>query len=219
MTQIPTLAQLLKQAIDHRLMDVHTAMIAKVESYDAKKQLVDVVPTLKRRLQNLDAGWVSERLPMLCDIPVSFPRAGGYFISFPIQPGDFVQLIFNEVDIEEWLLGTEPATACSQRFTLQGAIAIPGIFPQSKALLDADKANLVLGKEQGLQIHIDGEKIRLGSANAEEALAIARKVNQELDRIINTFNNHSHLGSMGPIKPDSVISPSGDIATEKVVAQ
>jgi hypothetical protein len=219
MTAIPTLAQLIKQAIETRLLDMHTALIAKVESYDAETQQVDVSPVLKRRAKTLAGEWMNEQLPILCDVPVLFPRAGGFFISFPLQPGDFVQLIFNEADIEEWLEELPPTMTSNERFTLQSAIAIPGIFPRSKTLLGAHKTNLVLGKERGSQIHIDGEKIRLGSESATEALAIASKVKEELDRIKSAFNAHTHISSMGPIKPDDAIITSSDIAAKKVAAE
>src|SRR5271170_5596900 len=141
MTQTPTLAQLLMQAMDNRLLDVHTALIAKVESYDAEKQQVDVSPVLHRRVKTLEGEWISEELPVLCDVPVLFPRAGGFFISFPIQPGDFVQLIFNEVSIDEWVIEEAPTVSHHQRFVLQGAVAVPGVSPQSKALVGAHKTN------------------------------------------------------------------------------
>ena len=121
MTEVPSLAQLLKQAIDNRLLDVHTALIAKVENYDADKQLVDVSPVLQRRVKDSQGRFINEQLPMLCDVPLIFPRASGYFIAFPIQPGDFVQLIFNETDIEAWLDESAPTVTCNQRFTLHGA--------------------------------------------------------------------------------------------------
>jgi hypothetical protein len=71
MTPIPTLAQLLHQAIDNRLLDVHTALIARVESYDAERQQVNVSPVLKRQVKTLDGTWVSEQLPVLCNRPLS----------------------------------------------------------------------------------------------------------------------------------------------------
>jgi hypothetical protein len=219
MNQTPTFAQLIKQAIESRLLDVHTALIAKVESYDSEKQQVDVTPVLKRRMQNASGNWTDENLPMLCDVPVLFPRAGDFFISFPIKPGDLVQLIFNEVSIDEWITSATSTIAHNQRFTLQGAIAIPGIFPQAKALTDAHKSNFVLGREQGPQIHIDNEKIRLGSDKADEALALASKVQEELDRIKSAFNKHSHMSSRGPIKPTDQIIASTNIASNKVVAE
>ena len=183
MAPIPTLAQLLQQAIDNRLMDVHTALIAKVESYDAETQQVNVSPVLKRQVKTLEGAWVSEQLPVLCNVPVLFPRAGRFFISFPIQPGDFVQLVFNEVSIDEWVTDKASAVSYDQRFTLQGAVAIPGIYAQSQALSDAHETNLVLGQDNGLQIHIDNQKIRLGSHDASEAVALASKVEAELHLI------------------------------------
>lgn len=217
MTQTPTLAQLIKHAIDARLLYVHTALIAKVESYDAKKQLVNVSPVLKRSLEKIDGEWVSEQLPVLCDVPVMFPRAGGFFLSFPIQPGDFVQLIFNEADIEEWFDEEQPTISHTQRFTLQGAVALPGIFPKALALTDAHESNLVLGKEQGLQIHINDQKIRLGSVDASEALAIASKVKDELEKFRTVFNDHVHPAPHG--SPTlAQIAPVNDVATKSVVA-
>lgn len=217
MTQTPTLAQLIKHAIEARLLDVHTALIAKVESYDAKKQLVNVSPVLKRSVKNIEGEWVTEQLPVLCDVPVLFPRAGGFFISFPIKPGDFVQLLFNEADLEEWLDEEQPTISHTQRFTLQGAVALPGIFPKALALAGAHDSNLVLGKEQGLQIHIDDQKIRLGSIEANEALALASKVKGELEKFRTVFNAHVHPAPHGSPTP-AQIAPVNDVATKNVVA-
>ena len=77
----------------------------------------------------------------------------------------------------------------------------------------------MVGKDNGVQLHIDGEKILLGSANASEALAIASKVRDELDRIKDAFHKHTHAPVGGPIKPTDKILVSYDIATKKVVAE
>lgn len=216
MTQIPTLTQLLKQAIENRLLDVHTALIAKVESYDPAKQQVSVSPVLKRAIKTLDGEIIQEQLPVLSEVPVLFPRAGGFFISFPIQPGDFVQLVFNESSIDEWVADLASDEVYSERFSLQGAVAIPGVFPESKPLSGAHKTNFVAGKDGGVQLHIDGEKIRLGSADASEALAIANRVEAELNKIINIFNLHTHKIGDPPIP---LLKSSSSVATSKVVAE
>jgi len=217
MTQIPTLAQLLKQAIDNRLLDMHTALIARVESYDAAKQQVNVSPVLKRAIKNIYHEVVQEQLPVLCDVPVLFARAGGFFISFPIQKGDLVQLVFNEVGIDGWLDDNPSRIASNERFTLQGAVAIPGIYPESRPLNGAHKVNFVAGKDNGVQLHIDDQKIRLGSDKANEALAIASKVEEELEKIKSAFRTHSHA-SHGA-KTATLIESTSNIATTKVVAE
>lgn len=217
MIKTPTLAQLLKAAIENRLLDIHTALVAKVESYDAAKQQVNVAPILKRCIKNLDGEITYEQFPVLCDVPVLFPRAGGFFISFPIQPGDFVQLIFNEVGIDDWLNDEVPAAAFIERFTLQGAVAVPGVFPESRPLNGAHSENFVAGKDNGVQLHIDSEKIRLGSAQAKEALALASKVEAELKKIASAFNAHVHLSHGTPTA--SQISLPSPVGTSKVCAE
>lgn len=208
MTQTPTLVQLIKQAIDNRLIDVHTAIIAKVERYDHQKQLVDVSPVLKRH---------GEDLPMLCDVPVLFPCAGGFFISLPIQPGDYVQVLFNETSIDDFLAESASNIDSISRFSLQGAVAIPGIYPQSKAITGTHKSHLVLGKEHGVHIHIDGEKIRLGSDKASEALALAKAVREELEKIHQAFALHTHSSHLTPTT--TLLSPIGVLSCSKVVAE
>lgn len=217
MTEIPTLAQLLKNAIDNRLLDAHTAIIGRVEKYDETRQLADVQPILKRAIKNAAGTINQEDLPLLVDVPVLFPRGGGFFIALPIQTGDYVQVIFNESSIEEFLTESPSTIAYNQRFTLQGAIAIPGIYPFSKTIQSAHKSNLVIGKDDGVKIHIDDDKIRLGSKKAEEALAIASRVKEELEKIKTAFNSHVHSYHNTP----SVIKLGhiGNIATKKVVAE
>jgi hypothetical protein len=117
------------------------------------------------------------------------------------------------VDIDEWLENSEPTIACNQRFTLHGAIATPCAYTQVKSLLDVHEANLVIGKEQGLQIHIDDQKIRLGSAEASEALALASKVKDELEKFRATYNAHVHPAPHGSLTASQIV-PISDIGTQ-----
>jgi len=223
MEQSPTLAQLLKQAIENRLCQVHTALIGRIEKYDSSTQLADIQPVIKQAIRTGEDKKQLE-LPLLVDVPILFPRAGEFFISLPIQIGDYVQVIFNETSIDEFLTESPSTIDSFRRFTLQGAVAIPGIYPQAKALKNAHKANLVMGHDERIQIHIDPEKIRLGSEKADEALALARNVANELKKIVNAFNSHTHMGScptgaVTTVASLSQLGPVGDIATKKVVAE
>jgi hypothetical protein len=211
MNQTLTLAQLIKQAIENRLLEVHTALVGRIERYDHQAQLADIQPT-------------SKALPLLVDVPLLFPRAGDFFISLPVQVGDFVQVVLNESSIDDFLTETANKIDASGRFTLQGAVAIPGIYPFSKPITGAHKTNLVLGKDKGVQVHIDDEKIRLGSEVANEALALAKNVSRELEKFRTAFNSHTHIAkaSTGTVTNAATltqIEPIGNIATQKVVAQ
>lgn len=215
----PTLAELIKRALDNRQMDLHTALIARVESYDAKNQTVDVQPQIKRALSKADGEKVYESLPLIPDVPVLFPRAGGYFISFPIQKGDYVQLLVNERSIAEWWSeGRESGGEAMHSF--DGAVAIPGLYPQAQSLNDAHTENLVLGKSEGPQIHICGDEIRLGGENCADSIALANKVLSELAKITQAFNSHVHGTPWGPTaQPILPMSTPVSVASQVVKTQ
>lgn len=59
-----------------------------VESVDLVAQTVSVQPCIQGTSQN-EAGETSlQNLPMLVDVPICWPRAGGFAITFPIKVGD-----------------------------------------------------------------------------------------------------------------------------------
>ncbi len=207
MTNAPSLTQLLKHAIEMRLLDVHTALIGRVQTYYPDTQTADIEPVLKRTLKAIDGQIKQESLPLLIDVPIIFPSAGGFFVSFPVKPGDFVQIIFNEVNIDSEI--------DLSRFSLDGAVAIPGVYKNKLSKTHAE--NMVLGKDNSSQIHITDNQILLGSQNAKEALAIASKVTQELQKIITAFNTHTHSYHNTPTLRQ--ILPSQNLGTKKVMAE
>ena len=211
--------ELIKKAVENRLLDVHTAIVARVESYNSEEQTVDVQPQLKRMLEGKDGEQVFEELPIIADVPVLFPRAGGFFISFPIKEGDFVQLFFNESPISDWW-NQEETNIETARHSLGGAVAIPGVYPKEESLQDISTENMVLGKENGAQIHLLKNEIKLGGKDSKEALAFAKPVLSALKAIIKEIGSHKHMVG------DKVAAPSGPktitimepFATKKVKA-
>lgn len=69
MTQIPTTAQLIKQAIENRLLDIYMVIIGRIECYDHENQLADIQPVLRRQEETKKQPL---RLPV--DVPVIFPH-------------------------------------------------------------------------------------------------------------------------------------------------
>jgi hypothetical protein len=217
-------------SVESKLVDTHVAMVGRVERYDATKQVVDVQPMLKRPVQEdtEDADEssgdaersASEPFPVIPNVPVLFPRAGGFFISFPIQRGDYVQVLFNDWPLDGCLQGDDQGNSFEpqQNHGLNGAVAIAGIYPAAQALSakDAHADNMVLGKEGGLQIHVTKDHIALGDEHAADSVALADKVKFELQRIVTALNAHTHT-SNGIITVPSMANP-GSVASTKVKA-
>jgi hypothetical protein len=171
----PELADIIRGAIENRLAEVHTMIPAKVESYDPASQKADVTPLIKRFQEGADGETIEEDYPKISGVPVAFPRAGSLAITFPIQAGDHVTLIFCETSTEAFQssAGRAPVSPdLFQRFDLTDAVAIPGWYPDQKALGSTDQENVVIGQD-GLPT---------------DFVAVAQKVKTELDALVNDIN-------------------------------
>ena len=147
--ETPTLAQVIRDAIEARLLDVHTAMPATIVSYDAAKQKASVQPVLQKKY----ASGKVVTLPVITNVPVVMPRANKAFISLPLKAGDHVLLIFSERSIDRWAQKggvTDPNDP--RKFSLSDAFAIPGGYPFS---------DVVAGSATDLIIENDNAQIQL----------------------------------------------------------
>lgn len=160
----PSFAKLLRQAIDARLVDVHTAMPGKVTAYDVDTQRASVQPLLKRGRRGEDGERVAGLLPIVVDVPVSFPLAAAGGLTFPIAAGDTGLLVFTEGGLDVWLAGSgrEVDPGDDRRFTLTDAVFIPGTratpAPSTAALEDA--------------VVLSGDDVLLGDSTATSEVAL-----------------------------------------------
>lgn len=73
----PSLASVLNSFKAQLLADTRVSIPARVERYDSAKQLVDVKPLLKESYRAEDGEEIIESLPVITNVPVVFPGAGG----------------------------------------------------------------------------------------------------------------------------------------------
>lgn len=194
----PSLADLLKRAIDYTLEDVHVMLPGKVASYDAATQKANVDLLVKRRIALDNGQELTETFPQLPNVPIVFPRGGGvpgFFVSFPIQVGDFVMVMFAERSIDAWLFSSGGVTDPNdfRKHDLSDAVAIPGLYPFSKALPDAHAANMAMGASGGGQVHFDGVNVHLGSFPATDFVALATATEARLAAIETWGAAHTHV--------------------------
>lgn len=170
----PTLTEVLKDAIGAFQTELMTATIGKVLVYDPVLESVNVQPVIRHAV-NLAGETDHEELPVLPNVPVVWPEAGGFHFSMPIRPGDHVLLVFTHDHIGFWReSGTVSDPGLLARHDLSNAIAIPGIRPVTKPLskdlthLAARAAGLVMGKDgSNEQIQVNDLGILLGHLATE----------------------------------------------------
>lgn len=115
------------------MADIHTAIPCKIVKVygNLEQQKVDVLPSINNLLKD---GTGEEGMQIL-GVPVIFPGSANTLISFPINPGDTVWVMFSERSMDNFKIGSgEPTTANDYRkFSDQDAVAIPGLFPFGKS--------------------------------------------------------------------------------------
>lgn len=193
-----TLRELIDLVIDSRLIDLHVSLPARVDSYSASTQTVDVTPMVNKMVPDgaVPPNYVSEALPKLSDVPVAQPRGGGFFAAFPMAKGDYGMLVFSERNMATWrATGNQSDPGDLGLHTMSSAYFIPAVAPDSKALSNASGTNLVIGSDTNGSSRIiikPGGEIDAGAA-ASQFVAVADKVLAQLNNIASTFNAHVHV--------------------------
>lgn len=177
MSNSPTMAEALSLIMEARLRELHVAIPARVEAYDAATQKASVQPLIRAKRVDVDGDELVERLPLIIGVPVVFPAAGGFRLTFPVVPGDTVLLVFSEASLDVWLqTGGDVDPRDDRRNHLSDAIAIPGLHPFNAAHTGAGSGNMTMGKDGGAQIAITPTEVHLGQENAPNAVAVDAKV-------------------------------------------
>lgn len=148
---IATLADNINKGIDNRLKDLHTATPGIIESFDPVAQTVSVQPAIKRIFKTLEGTsevLSSTNLPILINVPIIYPRGGGYSLTFPIVKGDECLILFNERSIDNWhKFGTIKEPNDRRFHSLSDAVVLVGLSSLPNKIPTYDNSNVVIKKD------------------------------------------------------------------------
>lgn len=187
-TRGPTLADVNARGIREALAGVRVAIPARVESYDASKQLVDAQPLIKDAYLT-ESGELKQELPgVVRNVPVIFPGASGFRVTFPVHRGDTVLLLFCDRSIDKWKsYGGEVAPSALHTHHLTDAVAIPGLHPSNAPSQGADPDVITIGSDGG----------------SDDFAATAQRVLTELNKLKTAFDGHTHAFTPTGVTPGS----------------
>jgi hypothetical protein len=209
----------LREAIDLVLadfrMDIHTSFPARVLSYDAPGQTVDVQPALMREGTADDGGVAFDALPVLYNVPLQWPRGGGFALTFPIDVGDWVHVHCAEQSTLAWRRrGIAPCTpGLTDPHGLNGCVAVPGWYPDREKLSGVNASDAELRGPAGgvVRLKSDGTVELCGT----EFLALADLVEAAINAAIAGHNHAPDATAPGAYLP---VLPTGcpDVAATRV---
>lgn len=207
----PSLGELLLETADLVIGRLFVEMPGEVVSQDSETLRIRVRPAIRafRKDVNNDA-LIPVTLPDILDVPVIYPRGGGFRFTWPLDAGDTVFLRTCDRSIEEWRGGDSvPITpADPRRFSLSDVVAYPGGGPDAPVPASARASGALV---------LEGDDIRLGSSAALEA-AIGPLVDARFAELAAAYNIHVHpdpvSGTSGP--PTVLLDPFDSVAASKV---
>ena len=209
MNPLPERMDLMRQRQTMNRIRCHVPGI--VQSYDSSQQTVTVQVAI-RELLNEDGEGKWTEVPLLLDVPIVFPRAGGYVLTLPISQGDEVLVCFGDSCIDAWWqAGGVQNQIDIRRHDLSDAFAIPGPWSQPRRVSNYSTNSCQLRNEAGsAYVEIDGSVVNIkasvvnidaGAINTTGtgggSINIAGKVTISGDQTVidgKNFLEHRHTG-------------------------
>ena len=125
----------LRLALEGAQAQMWTALPGIITAVDLTAQTCSVQPAITGEVTGADGATKAVQLPLLVDVPLVFPRAGGFALTFPVRAGDECLVIFACRCIDGWWQsGSVSPPAESRMHDLSDGFAILAPTSQKNAL-------------------------------------------------------------------------------------
>lgn len=138
----------LRIAMDGRMAQVWTALPGIVQSADLGTQTLSVQPSIQGAVSDEQGNVQYVNLPLLVDVPIVWPRGGGFACTLPISAGDEVLVVFASRCIDAWWQSGGIGQPAELRMhDLSDGFAIPAPTSQPKRLSSVQGDGIELRNE------------------------------------------------------------------------
>ncbi len=206
------LQEAIRSSLDGRQVGIWTAMPCIVQSVNFTNMTIEAQPAIQGTLSDQNGKETSVDYPLLINVPIVFPSAGGFTITFPIAQGDEVLVIFASRCIDAWWQNGGNANRPMEKrmHDLSDGFAIPGPKSVPNALPSIDPTNLQIRNNAGttyIQIGADG-KLKFANAAAD-----LKGILTDLETLLNTFMSAlAALAGGGAPTPQAALQAPGAAA-------
>lgn len=150
----------LRLVLESQQSAMWTATPGFVVAVDLAAQTVSIQPAIQGKQSFADGTVKDVDLPLLVDVPIVWPRAGGFALTLPVAVGDEVLVVFGSRCIDSWWQSGQVGVQAEARMhDLSDGFAIFGPTSQTKKLANVSLDNVQLRDGAGttfLEITPDG---------------------------------------------------------------
>lgn len=161
-------------AMEGHAAGIWTALPCIVAAVNLEAMTISAQPAIQGVVQNAEGESNSVDLPLLVDVPIVFPSAGGFSLTLPIAAGDEVLVVFSSRCIDAWWQSGGVGRAIEARMhDLSDGFAIPGPRSQARKVPNISATNVQIRADDG-ETYVEitpGGKIRMVAPTAIEAVA------------------------------------------------
>lgn len=136
--------------------DINTCYPAKIVSYDPATQMATCKIQVEDYYVGIGYSYRKQEAPLLVDVPVMIPQAGGWMLTFPVKEGDDCLVLYAQKGYDQWLysgasetglIGGRPTAEHYRAYDNRDAICIVGLRPVPRAIPNYNPDDMELRNE------------------------------------------------------------------------
>jgi len=197
----------LRMAMEGHQAKVWTALPAIVVSVNLQSQTISAQPSIQGSVSDASGQVQFVNLPLLVDVPICFPKAGGFALTFPIASGDEVLIVFASRCIDSWWQsGGIQAPAEVRMHDLSDGFALLAPTSQPKRLSVVSSSNVQLRNNEGdtfLEITPSGSVKITATSSVEIAAPTFSVAAETINLTADTLNITAEVNIDGTINQEN----------------
>ncbi len=182
----------MRLVLDGRQANIWTAMPGTITAVDLDEMTCEVQPAIKASVEDENGNIQIVNLPVLIHVPIVFPSAGGFALTFPIAVGNEVLVVWACRAIDSWWQsGGEQKPVEARMHDLSDGFAIPGPKSQPNVLANISTTRTEL-RNNGKTVYFSvGTKFAMKNATTDLKTLLQGLVNS-----LTTFSTGLNTGNL-----------------------
>ncbi len=211
-------------AMDGRQSRMWTALPGIVHDVDLQAQTISVQPAIQAIQTDQNGVETNVTMSLLLNVPVVWPRAGGFCLTFPIKAGDEVLVVFASRCIDAWhQSGGVQAQAEQRKHDLSDAFAILAPTSSPNVVSGVSSDAVQLRNDSGTaHVEIDSAgNVNIVSSsevniNAQSANITAPEVEITASTKIDLTSPEINLNGLATVNGDLEITPPNNLTSNGI---